>query len=78
MSRKPRVPWRNSLRYELAVWRGLFRCLRAGHHTMTCITSQKWYCWSCFHRYPYTEKPFLWRIRNLLGYLASSDLYYWR
>lgn len=77
MADLPRVPWRDSLRYELVMWRGLFRCLAAGHHTMSRANGYE-YCWTCFHRYRWDGPMLMHRFRNLLGYLVSSDTHYWR
>lgn len=42
--------------YSFIWWRGLWRCLRRGHHLWVFghgVPEKWWYCWDCFYGYPW-------------------------
>lgn len=45
------------VRYEIAMWRGLWHCIRHGHLIVglgRAKDNAPYYCWTCFWNYPYT------------------------
>lgn len=57
------------LRYEIALWKALFGCVRSGHHMVGMGRTKNngpYYCWKCFYKYPNQ----IW-ARNFIGRLVA-------
>jgi hypothetical protein len=68
------VTFKQWLTHELAMWRGLFICIKGRKHFVVYGGKNWTYCWTCFHQYPWqswigvTDK-----IRNFFGLFAKWE-----